>query len=712
MMNRRLLPIQTLCFTLLFMLGMGHVRCPELPLSNTPFISPGFYLTTGGIETFEKSSADNKDLPGPDSQIKIDSVEIENIRQDSVGKYTFIVTADLNKKDQESALSFYIPDTLSFFYESVWLTISLLFFLCLVVLGGYQLRLRHHRREEKNLEKLVLKQMEDLREEKRKTEEQAAQLKNLSQEKNRLIANISHEFRTPLTLTIAPLTELIDGKYGTLTPMARQQADLSLRNARRILRLVGQLMDLARLEGGKFKLHLKSRDLCRYLLTVAEPFKSAATHKNINFIVLMPPNPLMIQLDPDHFDKIIANLLSNAFKFTPENGTVTLKLRAGKNEAIISVIDTGPGIEPKYLPYLFDRFYQIEKSEKQPGSGIGLSLAKELTEQHGSTIDVDSKINKGSIFTIRIPLKADLSGEKRTPFRNGNQHAEYKHNTHAVDLTFPDGIGLEDKSEEPCDNFKSILIVDDHAEIRNYLRQHLTERYTIIEAASGNEAASIISNRLPDLVISDIMMPDGDGLSLLKEIRENPETNFLPVILLTARAEAEDRLTGLGIGADDYITKPFNIREINTRMENLFDRQKRLKHYFTNDKTAIGPQIHHDSVKSHSADHIFLNAVNNAIQCSLSDENFSVEKLAERVNQSRSNLHRRLTKLNGETPSAMIRRIRLERGAQLLSQNAGNVSETAYSIGFKNVSHFSRAFREHFGQSPSEYSNSIMNNFV
>ncbi|CAN5254954.1 two-component regulator propeller domain-containing protein [soil metagenome] len=620
------------------------------------------------------------------------------------GKYTFKVFADLGERDDEPHISSHDIVVSPYFYETAWLPISIFLLVCILVFGGYQLRLKHLLRKEKILENLVLKRTEDLRSEKKKTEEQAAQLKILSQEKNRLFANISHEFRTPLTLTIGPLTDLRDGKYGTLTPVARQQAELSLLNARRLLRLVGQLMDLARLEDNKFELNLKTGNLSIYLRTVAEPFIAAAEQKKINFKVLMPQEPIIVQYDPEHFDKIVANLLSNAFKFTPENGTITLELRKESEEALIIVSDTGPGIDPEHLPRLFDRFYQVQKSEMQPGSGIGLSLAKELTELHGNKIEVESKLNEGSKFIIRIPLplfKTNMISPISLIDDSLKKQVTKQPDINNSLLHEKNSTGIADENRELL---KTILIVDDHAEIRAYLRRHLDETYNIIEAASGSEAQTILKNHLPDLIISDVMMPDGDGFSLLKEIRSNSETDFLPVILLTARAEVEDKLKGLGIGANDYITKPFNMREINVRIQNLFDQQKRLKNHFVNGRSRNVSSIHHDTVKSDSTDQIFLNAVKMVIQNNLSDENFSVEELALKVNQSRSNLHRRLTKLTGETPSAMIRRIRLELGAQLLSQNAGTVSEIAYSIGFKNVAHFSRVFREHFNQSPTEYS--------
>lgn len=656
-----------------------------------------FFLATGRIQFRYK-------LEGFDNTwIDAGSRREANYTNIPAGKYTFKVSANLGDGGNETIITSHALVIAPYFYETHWFPISLFLLLFLLIGGGYQMRLRNLLRKEKTLEKLVLMRTEDLRTEKLKTEAQAEQLKILAREKNRFFTNISHEFRTPLTLTIGPLKDLRDGKYGILTPVARQQADLSLRNARRLLRLVGQLMDLARLEDQKFELKLESGDLCRYLRTVAEPFKIAAKQKQISFSILMPKEPLITHFDPAQFDKILANILSNSFKFTPEGGTITLQLIKKSNENIIRVNDTGCGIESEHLPRLFDRFYQLQKSEMQPGSGIGLSLAKEFTELHGGKIDVESKINEGSTFTIRLPIYSDdpktVSAESCNQILSENLQ-KYTLFDHKIQNIKKD----DSNTDENREMLKTILIVDDHADIRTYMKQHLEKTYNIIEAASGNEANNILNNHLPDLIISDVMMPDGDGFSLLKEIRNNSETNFLPVILLTARAEIEDRLSGLGIGANDYITKPFNMQEVLVRLRNMFEQQKRFRHHLTNGKMKNMSEIHHDLVKLESADQFFLKEVKMTIQSDLSDENFSVEELAAKVNQSRSNLHRRLTKLTGETPSALIRRIRLELGAQLLLQNAGTVSEIAYSIGFKNVAHFSRVFREQFHQSPTEYS--------
>jgi len=616
------------------------------------------------------------------------------------GEYRFRVKAYIDSELSDSNETLTAVMVSPRFLETIWFQIMVIMLIALLLGGGYQVRVQQLLKREEKLASLVAERTEALRSEKKVTEAQAEQLKTVSMEKDRLFANISHEFRTPLTLTIGPLKDLQDGRYGPLSPAAYRQVELSLRNAQRLLRLVGQLMDLARLEAGKFELHLQTGNLASYLQSVAEPFKSAAEQKQIHFNIYIPGEPLFAGFDPGHFDKVIANLLSNAIKFTDPGGSVTIHLGRKNGNAVISIHDTGCGISEDHLPHLFNRFYQIQKSELQPGTGIGLSLAKELTELHGGSIEVKSNSGEGCTFIVRIAL-IDQPGHSKSSKVEAEQVLLSESELQNQPSTLESDQILMDEDREYQ---KTILLVDDHAEIRHFLREHLEEQYSIIEAATGNEAMKRVIFELPDLIISDVMMPDGDGFELLKQIRENPETNYIPIVLLTARAEAEDKLSGLGFGANDYITKPFNVKELKLRVKNLFDQQKRLKHHLLDgNTTGIDDKIHHDQVATKSIDEIFLATVKSEIQTNLADESFSVEELALKLKQSRSNLHRRLTKLKGESPSAMIRRMRLELGAQLLKQKAGTVSEVAYSTGFKSIAHFSRVFREHFKKTPTEY---------
>ncbi|TVR15087.1 MAG: hybrid sensor histidine kinase/response regulator [Balneolaceae bacterium] len=587
-----------------------------------------------------------------------------------------------------------------------WWAYSIYFLLIAGFLYGVdRYRLRNLRKREAYLEDVVNKRTEELREEKKITEAQAEKLKQLDAEKSRFFANISHEFRTPLTLTIAPLENLQKEKYGVLTEAGKAQVDMATRNAKRLMRLVAQLLDLARFEANLFKLKPETAELNQYLRYLTSRFVGAAERYNIRFDVNIPGDTIAASFDPEQFEKVISNLLSNAFKFTPDGGTITFTLARGEGNAVITVKDTGQGISPEHLPRLFDRFYQAEKSEMQPGTGIGLALVKEITEQHSGIISVESKPGEGAIFTVMIPLaEAETGNLSELTLDDSDAGLE--------EFLIPDKpTPLEDEEmmlEDEDDDRKTLLVVDDNMDIRSYLRDHFSEDYRVIEAASGNRALEKIQKSPPDIIISDIMMPDGDGFSLLKDLRANPETDFLPIILLTARAEAEDKLEGLGIGADDYLTKPFSMEEVTIRVHNLIERQKRLQKHYEHQGGHVAEgsgkkRIHPDSVDAESANEIYLEQVRQIIQENMHDENFSVEDLADKMFQSRTHLFRRLKELTGETPSALIKRMRLERGADLLKQNMGTVSEIAYSTGFKSVAQFSRSFRDQFSQTPTEY---------
>ena len=579
--------------------------------------------------------------------------------------------------------------------------------LYIMIIAGFlygvdRYRLRNLRKREAYLEDVVNKRTEELQEEKKITEAQAEKLKQLDAEKSRFFANISHEFRTPLTLTIAPLENLNKEKYGVLTEAGKAQVDMATRNAKRLMRLVTQLMDLARFEANLFKLKPDTAELNQYLRYLTSRFVGAAERYNIVFEINIPDEKIVASFDPEQFEKVISNLLSNAFKFTPEGGSVFFKLESADESAVITVKDTGQGISPEHLPRLFDRFYQAEKSEMQPGTGIGLALVKEITEQHGGTIHVESEPSDGASFTIRIPL-VNVKEDELTDLKPAVSDSGLE------EFLLPDKVtAIEDDGaiRDEDDDRKTLLVVDDNIDIRTYLREHFSEEYRVLEAASGNKALQKIKKFPPDVIISDIMMPDGDGFSLLKNLRSDPETDFLPIILLTARAEAEDKLEGLGIGADDYLTKPFSMEEVSIRVHNLIERQKRLQKYYERQGGHVTDQkksLHPDEVEMESADEQYLEQVRQIIQQNMQNENFSVEDLAEKMFQSRTHLFRRLKELTGETPSALIKRMRLERGADLLKQNMGTVSEVAYSTGFKSVAQFSKSFRDQFSKTPTEF---------
>ena len=548
---------------------------------------------------------------------------------------------------------------------------------------------------------------------------EAAQLRELDHARSRLFANVSHEFRTPLTLTMGPLDDLRAGLHGPLSPAAIEQVDLARRNAGRVLDLINEILALARAESGRETVRARRVDLGAFVASVARTFVPLAERKAIAYDVQGPPDDVVVYADPDHLDRALSNLLSNAFKFTPDGGAVRVTVGSGESSARITVRDSGPGIPAADLGLVFDRFHRARTAGTQPGTGIGLALAKELIALHGGAITVDSEEGFGSTFTItlrkgRAHLAAEQVVEDGLVVAAASPHpgppAEFLAPASPMrdvpnvtgDAEKPGRVLSIPDSQVPIpdnDDITTVLVVDDNAEVRAYVRQHLEARYRVLEAVNGEEGIAMARQQLPDLVLSDVMMPVTDGFALCRALKSDPETAFLPVILLTARAEAEDKLTGLTEQADDYLTKPFDVRELLARIANIIAMRRRLRDRFSGAPLTIHPA----PVDVAPADRKFIDQIRAVIEAHLGDEQFTVERLAGEVGQSRGNLHRRLRELTGESPSDLIRRMRLERAAAMLDAEAGSVGEIAYAVGFKSVAHFSNAFHELHGVRPSAW---------
>ena len=620
------------------------------------------------------------------------------------GDYTFRVIASNNDAVWNETGAVLALTVVPFFYETGWfLGLCLLLFAALVA-GTFRWRTRRLRKREVELAALVAERTKELQEEKATTEAQALRLLELDDARSRFFANVSHEFRTPLTLTIGPLEDMRAGLYGPLPHGASEQISLALRNARRLLRLVNQILDLSKLEASQMELQVRQADLGAFLHHLAPAFTAAAERNRITFVVDVPSAPCPACFDPDQLDKAVANLLSNALKFTPAGGTVRLGLRHEPGDgtgghALISVRDNGPGIAADRLAHLFERFYQVEKSEMQPGTGIGLALAKELVELHGGTLTVESEVGFGTTFTIRLPAVPALeaAGDPGTilpagaPESVGESMAPL-----GLPADDPHDIGEPDASAA---DRTTVLVVDDHPGIRAYVRRHLEPAFRVVEAADGAAALEAARHAPPDLIVSDVMMPGMDGHALCHALKQDRELDYIPVILLTAKASVENRLEGLGEGADAYLTKPFDVRELVVRVEQLIASRKRLRERFSHE----APRLHARTIDVISSDDAFLERLQSVIEARLDDESFTVEALADALGQSRGHLHRRLRAILNQSPSEAIRTMRLARAAQLLKGQAGLVSEVAYAVGFKSVAHFSTCFREQYGVSPSAY---------
>jgi signal transduction histidine kinase/DNA-binding response OmpR family regulator/ligand-binding sensor domain-containing protein len=528
-------------------------------------------------------------------------------------------------------------------------------------------------------------------------EAEAEKYHELDTLKSRFFANISHEFRTPLTLLLGPLEKRL-----SVATESNDKAELSImhRNASRLLTLVNQLLDLSRLEAGTLSLKVHKQSLNNFIPSIASQFSSMADSKAIHFEVRIE-DTVELYFDPDKLEKIITNLLSNAFKFTPSGGAITVSIsqhgptvRFNEGYAEIKIADSGPGIEKEHIEKIFDRFYQADTSSTRnyEGSGIGLALTKELVELHHGIIGVTSTPGTGTCFTIQFPLGSVYL----KPSDIVNLDAEIRPSGFLPKTTLPTVDLVPSIQEDGL--LPNILIVEDNADLRFYLQNSLRDKYKIQEAADGELGFTAALENVPDLIISDLMMPKMDGMQLCEKLKTDERTSHIPIILLTAKADIETKLDGLHMGADDYMAKPFDGRELEARIYNLIENRRKLQDKFSKKFNLSATQIKVESLEDR-----FLKKVKGAIETRMDDHTLGVESLAEEVAMSTIQLYRKLKAITGQTPNELIRNIRLDRAASLLRQHSGNVSEVAYEVGFNNLSYFAKCFKEKFGVSPSEY---------
>ena len=466
------------------------------------------------------------------------------------------------------------------------------------------------------------------------------------------------------------------------------------RNARRLQDLINQLLDLARLEAGSMALRLQVGDMTQTLRFVGSAFPSLAERKGIDYRQEIKPN-IRGCYDRDKVEKITNNLLSNAFKFTPEGGRVELRAEQHGGHCVIEVRDSGPGIPSDQLEKIFQRFYQIDETATRTaqGSGIGLALARELTELHRGTLTVQSREHEGSVFTVSVPIERDA----------------YKGLVidEAADEKQPDAVleshetisqALNEDESTPV-----VLVAEDNEDMRSFIGDLLKDQYRLVMADNGVDALRLCREVVPDLMVCDWMMPRMDGRTLCERVKLDEVTSHIPVLMLTARADQESRISGLETGADDYLTKPFDAVELTVRTRNLIDQRKRLREHFSRELV-----LQPGNIALPSKDAEFLERVLNVVEKHHVHPGFSVDAFSENLNMSRMQLHRKLKALTGESPGEFLRRFRLERAKQLLSVRGAHISDVCFQVGYNSVSNFSRAFREANGITPSEFVNSIL----
>lgn len=517
--------------------------------------------------------------------------------------------------------------------------------------------------------------------------QETEQIRQINEIKSRFFANISHEFRTPLNLILAPLQE----HASSIPP---PEIAMMKRNADRLLRLVNQLLDLAKIEVGLLQLEPRNIEISSFLTHIAHAFTPLSKTQNIDFQIDIPERDYILQIDPDKLEKIVYNLLSNAFKFTPAGGKVSINTRiANKQQLHLTVSDTGIGIAEESKDKIFDRFYQVDSSTTRPyeGTGIGLALIKELVELFDGQLLLDSQIGSGSVFTVQIPVQ--VIDNDSTAYDQWNSTAvEYIAPT--ISPTTLLNLSPIDQPEEK----QLLLWVEDNSDLRMYVSEKLSDHYHIIAAKDGEEGLAQAKVHIPDLIVSDIMMPKMNGIDMIKAIRSAPVTSHIPVILLTAREDSETKIKGFETGAEQFLLKPFSIDELIARINGLLEQRKLLQEKF-GQEVILQPQ----AITLHHQDANLLEKLVSIIEDNMEEEKFSVNLLQKEIGMSRMQLHRKLKALTNQSTSEFIRSIKLKRAAQILQQGGVQITEVAYQSGFNHLSYFAKCFKDEFGLSPSEY---------
>ena len=515
---------------------------------------------------------------------------------------------------------------------------------------------------------------------------EAYRLKELNIIKTRFYTNITHEFRTPLTV-ISGMADQI------LHPVESKK--LIQRNSNRLLHLINQMLGLAKLETGNLSLKMTQADLVSYLQYLVESFHSFAESRQIQLEFFHQVQNRVMDFDEEKLQSIISNLLSNAIKFSPEGGKINIEVKElfeeSKNELTIKVKDSGIGIPDDKLEHIFDSFYQVDDSitRRAEGTGIGLTLTKELVELMGGRIEVQSRLNEGSVFTITLPItrNAPLNEPQKTIVAIPGSTTPVKE-TEVLHL---------DKTNSVEEDQPLLLIIEDNYDVITYVRFCLREEYKILSAENGEVGIEKAFQKIPDIIISDVMMPLKDGFEVCATLKNDERTSHIPIILLTAKADIASRIEGLERGADAYLAKPCEKKELLVRLQQLLQLRRRLQ-----ERYASGAVPAPSSDKGFQIEDAFLQKIRLLVEENLDDADFGIAELCRALLLSRSQLHRKLKALTNRTTSRVIRTIRLQNAKTLLQSSELTIAEVAYDTGFKDPNHFSRVFKEEFGMTPSE----------
>jgi signal transduction histidine kinase/ligand-binding sensor domain-containing protein/DNA-binding response OmpR family regulator len=549
---------------------------------------------------------------------------------------------------------------------------------------------------------LMIRNREKLKQELVYERRSARKIQEVDRLKHQFFMNISHEIRTPLSLIIGPVDKLLNEKNSE--EVVSKNLEIIKRNTTNLNRLVNQLLDYRKLETGNLKLELRKGNLRIYIEEIVDSFRTAADDKEINLEFNAYQPSIFFWFDADKVEKIINNLLSNAIKYTSEKGHISVSISMVFASDIedtnllippidaetirvekyvkISVSDTGVGIAPENISRIFDRFRRIGQPEHEQvqGSGIGLALTKELTKLHAGHIEVKSKLGKGSRFSVYLPF---------------DDHGSIDSENHAEEIDFHEPPNAEQINK----NTQLLaLVVDDNPDLREFIKTHFVPEYAILEAKNGKEAWDLALEKIPDIIVADVMMPGIDGNELCKRLKHDERTSHIPVIMLSALTTAENQLAGIDAGADDYITKPFDVGLLKAKVDNLLSIRKALRERYSKEMI-----LKPTNIILAAPDEKFLKRLISVIEKNISKEFLDVEFLSQNMDVSRTQLYRKVGALTDMTPKEFVKEIRMKRAAQLIVQNKLNISEVSYEVGFSDISYFRKCFREKFGMSASEY---------
>lgn len=567
----------------------------------------------------------------------------------------------------------------------------------------------------------IARQLKTLQEEKSSAEQaelaeraEASRIRELDAFKSRFYTNITHQFRTPLTIILGMAGQIKEHPSAWLN----QGTEMIRRNGRRLLQLVDQILTLSRIEAGQLPARFVQDDVIRYLKYIVESFHSSAEQKNIRLQFTPGREELVVDYEPGKLMDILSNLISNAIKFTQKGGVVQVTASVQTEPAetlIIQVKDNGPGIAPGDLPRIFDRFYQAPAlSQPSPrgqepafspwgdrggpggaeaGAGIGLSLAYELVRYLNGQITAESEPGKGAAFSFALPIT------RSAPVGHDYDWPDIREAVSAY-ISLPEDGRIPEEEAAGADQH-TVLIVEDNADVVAYIRSVMNSRFHVVARHDGIEGLAKARALIPDIIISDIMMPGMDGLELCRQLKTDKRTSHIPIILLTAKADVTSRIEGLQAGADAYLAKPFNQTELQARIDNLIELRNRLQERYRDLSFLFQPKHALPEENIHPEDH-FMRELHGIIEENLSDPNFSIIMLCGQIGMSRATLYKKFKALSNQSVADFIRRVRLHKARQLLETTTLNVTQVAIDVGFKNLSTFSRSFSEEFGVNPSE----------